>query len=358
VQNVICVEVALPWSVDCGKLSRVTGCDGKSYRRGITREFYADLGLAVEVDTDGLLEEYDRVRTQLNSKYGIAPLGRVLNSFAIRRELGPTRASEFIREFVQSLTKFLNYIHFAYTAFNPQKLPRTWLYPLDRKREEVPIVDFVRMIDSGYAHFCGDHYLNHTGSKLPLRLDSFSFPKTNAWGRLCNHADLRVYFKGDRCHLAISLADLLLSAIDDRTSKLWREDVERAIQQLFPRTQFKANRIDHLDDLRPLTREPLDFTPNLAHPIVFLLKELDAPGESKILEDSPLMAACCNLALQRDGSAKVFEPAYTNDAAVIRNGDILVYQGPRGRNQAKMIKGSGHDIEMFDRYYMLSRYKT
>lgn len=339
-------------------MPRVTGCDGKGYRRGFKKEFYADLGLAVEVDTDGLLEEYDKIRTQLNKKYDIVPLGRVLNSFAIRKELGPTRASEFICEFVQSLTKFFNYIHFTYTAFNSQKLPYTWLYPLDRKRQEISIVDFVRMIDSGYAHFCGDHYLNHTGSKLPLRLDSFSFPKTNAWNRLCNHSDLRVYFKGDCCNLAISLADLILSAIDDRTNQLWRENVETTIQQLFPKTQFKANRIDHLDDLRPLTREPLDFTPNLAHPIVFLLKELDAPGESKILENSPLMAACCNLALERDGCAKIFEPAYTNDAAQIRNGDILVHQGPHGRDQAKAIKGTGHDVEIFDRHHMLSKYKV
>ena len=339
-------------------MSLITGCDGKSYRRGVKREFYADIGLAVEVETDKLLDEYDKARIQLSGKYGITLLGRMLNSSAIRRELGPGRASQFILEFVQRLAKFFNYLHFAYTAFNPQKLPDAWLYPLDPKREKIPITTFVRMIDSGYAHFCGDHYLNRTGSKLPLRLDSFSFPKTNAWNRLSNYPDLRVYFKGDKCNPAISLADLLLSAIDDRTDRLWRENVEQTIEQLFPNTQFKANRIDHLDDLRPLTREPLDFTPNLAHPIVFLLKELGVPGESEILDDSPLMAACCNLALQRDGCTKIFEPTYTNDGTLIRKGDVLVYQGPRGREQAKVVKGSGHDVEILDRHQVLAMYKV
>lgn len=41
-------------------MSLITGCDGKSYRRGVKREFYADIGLAVEVETDKLLDEYDK----------------------------------------------------------------------------------------------------------------------------------------------------------------------------------------------------------------------------------------------------------------------------------------------------------
>lgn len=336
----------------------IAGCDAKDYRRGTNREFFANIGLTVEVDTNGILEMYDQTRSKLCEKYAIELPMRMVNATSVRRKLGPARASQFGRDFVQALTKFIDYIHVGYTAFNSRKLPYTWLYPLDPKRKQVGAEEFVRTINSGYAHFCCDYYITQTGSKLPVRLDSFSYPRTNAWARLQNYGDLKVYFKGDQCNVAIAMADLLLAAVDDGTAWLWRKNIETAIQAIFPQTQYKVSYISHIDDIRALTRTPLDFTPFVAHPIVFVVKEFDVAGEAEILEDSPLMASCCNLALERDGCAKIFEPRYTNDSTLIQKGDIFVHQGPNGREKIRVIEKAGHEVEVLNHHEVLSRFKV
>ena len=301
---------------------------------------------------------YDQTRTKLCGKYAIELPMRMINSTSVRRKLGPTRASQFGREFVQAMTKFIDYIHVGYTAFNSKKLPYTWLYPLDPKRIQVSAEEFVRTINSGYAHFCCDYYITQTGSKRPVRLDGFSYPKTNAWARLQNYSDLKVYFKGDQCNVAIAMADLLLAAVDDGTDWLWRNNIEKAIQAMFPQTQYKVSYISHIDDIRALTRTPLDFTPFVAHPIVFVVKEYDVAGETKILEDSPLVASCCNMALERDGCVKIFEPRYTDDPMLIQKGDIFVHQGPVGRDKIKVIEKAGHDVEVLNNHEVLSRFRV
>ena len=138
-------------------MSTIAGCDAKDYRRGTQREFFANIGLTVELDTNGVLDVYDQTRTKLCEKYGIELPMRMVNSTSVRRKLGPARASQFGRDFVQTLTKFINYIHVGYTAYNSKKLPYTWLYPLDAKRKQVGTEEFVRKINSGYAHFCCDY---------------------------------------------------------------------------------------------------------------------------------------------------------------------------------------------------------
>ena len=72
-------------------------------------------------------------------------------------------------------------------------------------------------------------------------------------------------------------------------------------------------------------------------------EEIEQASGRRIIEDSPLMDAVFDRAVDMYASVKFFDPNI--DAKVIKKGDITVYTGTKSENTALLLKRT-HDVEV------------
>ncbi len=312
------------------------------------------MGLGVLSSTSDLLAKYDAALDAVFREHRIRKDERMVNLHRLKTTVGVAAARQVVRDFLRRVIPEVSEGVFCYSVFPPRKIPFTYIYTQDPIRKRIGILDFIKMIQAGYALFVAHYYKEVCKGPASVMLDHFDFPIMRAWQQMDQHQDLAVYVRGDLCDPKISLADLLLDLVE---ADIWRLNFENAtltLRNLCPSAAVRVSCLMDIESMRPLTRTQTDLSRHIAHPIIFLAKE-DLPGEGKMLETSPLMFAARNMACELGGCAKIFEPG-PQDQRLIAKGDYFVYRGPVGKGVVKALKTSGHDIVEWNQHDLLSRY--
>jgi len=332
------------------------GVDSDLLKRGPLDQFIGDMGLAVLSSTVDLLSKYDEALDPVLRKYRIRRDERMVNLYSLKRNYSKAVARQVVRDFLRNMMTEISEVTFCYSVFPTRKIPFTWIYTQDPKRNKISIVDFVKMIQAGYALFVAHYHKVVYGGEAAVMLDNFDFPITRAWQELNLREDLGVYMKGDLCNPRISLADLLLDLVE---CDIWRLDFANAtstLRNLCPGVRIAPPKcLIDIDIMRPLARTQTDTSSRLAHPIIFLVKE-GLPGEGEMIESSPLMYAARNMACELGGCTKIFEPGPSDQRLIGKGTDYFVYKGPVGKGVIKGLRTSGHDVTEWNQHELLSKY--
>lgn len=278
----------------------------------------------------------------------------MLNLYTLKSTVGVAKARQISRDFLKAIMSEISEVTFCYSVFPTMKIPYTWIYTQDPMRKKISILKFVQMIQAGYALFAA-HHRKKLSPNLGVMLDHFDFPITQAWQEISAYSDVRVYVRGDLCNPRISLADLLLDLMECDIWRLNRQDALGVLKNICPTAKTEVECLSNIDIMRPLTRTQTDLSTHMAHPIVFLAKE-GLPGESKMLETSPLMCAARNMACELGGCAKIFEPGPVDQRLIGKGVDYFVHRGPIGRGVVKTLRTLGHDIYEWNQHDLLSKY--
>jgi hypothetical protein len=311
------------------------------------------MGLTVLATANDLLQKYDQAIDPVLRNHRVRKVERMMNLHSLKTTLGLAKARQVARDFLKAIISEVSQVSFYYSTFPTQKIPFTWIYTEDNVRKKINILNFVLMIQAGYALFAA-HQSKMKAINTGVMIDHFDFPITRAWRELSAYDDVKVYVRGDLCNPRISLADVLLDLMEYDIWNLNRPDAARTLQSLCPGVKTQADCLMKIDIMRPLTRTQSDLSPRMAHPIIFLAKE-DLPGESKMLETSPLMYAARNMTCELGGCAKIFEPGPV-DQRLIAKGDYFVHRGPVGNGVVRTLRSSGHDIIEWNQHDLLSKY--
>jgi len=265
----------------------------------------------------------------------------------------PENMVRFLKDFFISINDEIERIDIYCTRYNSKKLPYITVYGEDRPERKKP-VEFIRMISNGYPHVCAWRYLSHfSETECKIYLDYFESDRTPAMDFLSNFP-LNVLYKGDSCNCLLSASDLFIRLT---TLLLKNENADfnwrglKVLHSTFPwNDKTSANTLGGqtfiLKNVTPYSREAIDLSPYIKHPIVFIPHEspggLKAKEEQKLLESMPIYTKLLNFLFYIDGNFKFFSPV--NDVRLIKKGDYMLVMGKRGEEIFRYLVKGGAPI--------------
>lgn len=324
--------------------------DGKEFLRPAFRGVY---GVAVRLDSGRKFKSlYDRTIDDLCKKYKLKRQFSVYKSFRVLSELGYPNGPNFIQDFFEQVKDSLE-IDAYYTTIPSTKVPKVQKYGAHRTAmEQISPVEFLKELSSSYPHCCAWRYVNdHVEDTMtPIMIDHFEGELTDAWRAIRSLPNIKIFPAGDECNCYISTADFITKLIDlslyKSRMKLYVDGISKSLPKKLRNIRF----LDQLKFLAPISKEKIDISSKIAHPIVFLLKEglyseVVGPAKEKdVLWNSPLIARVLKMAYDLDGCAKSFD--INIDQKLIRKGDIFIYLGPKGREMGKYLVKLGYEIKL------------
>jgi hypothetical protein len=212
-----------------------------------------------------------------------------------------------------------------------------------------------------------------------LHIDNFNSRQTHAWDELINKAKPKIFPHGDECNPYIMIADIIAYLTD---AKLYNQKLglkRENLQKIWEDYGFQVD--THFLDINTQpaykwhSEDPIDTTPYLAHPLVFLLvDELEklqpnpppaTEEEDKPMSEGPPIAnpkekteeqrfkklvrhmepwyATAAYAYHKGGAAQLFN--YHIDRTKVQDGDVMVYIGNKSKELAESFSHM-YDVEI------------
>ncbi len=342
-------------------LMSVVAIDGKGFLRkgfrssdGKYSEFRAVLGTAVKTKAkDDFKEEYDKILGKLCKKYKMVRTREVLKSYDILSDLKYPKGPKFLEDFFKGIRDHVDSITIYYTTIPSTKIPRIKKYGADKTGVDfADPITFLKELEPSYPHCCAWRYINeHPEDALtPINIDYFEGELTDAWKQIRTLPNIRVYIAGDECNCYISTADIITKLVDLRLYKKRMTLYKTCISDCFPDYDCKIDFIDQLRFISPISREKIDISTKLAHPVIFILKEglhAEVVGPAKerdVIALSPLMNKVFDKSFEVDGCAKFFD--VSRDRKLIEDGDYFLCLGDKGLETANYLNNLGYKFQI------------
>jgi len=260
----------------------------------------------------------------------------------------------FLQEFFDYINSEIERIDIYCTRFNSKKLPYITIFGEDRPERKKP-VEFIRMISSGYPHICAWKYLSSFNkTKCTVYLDHFETYRTPAMDYLFKFPNISVLYKGDSCNCLISTADLFIRLtvllLKKRKAHFNWKGLKNLHSSFAWKDKISANTLGGqtfiLKNITPYTRQLVDLSQFIKHPVVFIPHEnpggLKAKEEQRLFENMPIYTMLLNFLFYVDGSFKFLDPI--KDSRLIKDGDYILVMGKRGEELFEYIRHGGYNI--------------
>lgn len=353
----------------------VVAFDTKEFNRGLDKTFFACLGVGVEIKNEqNFGKEYISSFEKISKDFGFNKTRKIYKAYDMGQRLGFRKAIAFWEKLLEEVQDFIVRLNVYYTILPPSKIKKVKMYGAQKSKvKEVDALDFLGRLNPAYVHCCAWKYMEDNVS-LPqsMLLDYFEYEVTEGWNALIERVKPKIYYHGDKCNPFISLADNLAMLVDVRLYRFYKnklrefyednlampvddrlyrkkiglsgENIVKAFEDIDVNVLASPIDLRHLKYVSPYRNQKIDTVPYIARPLIIVIpEEIKLASGRRIIEDSPLMDAILDKAVDMDGSVKFFDPNI--DAKVVKKGDIAVYIGPESEKTALLLKRT-HDIEV------------
>ena len=331
----------------------VVAFDTKEFNRGLGKTFFACLGVGVEIKNEqNFRQQYISSFEKISKDFSFNPTRKIYKAYDMGQKLGFGKAIAFWEKLLTELQDFIVKLNVYYTILPPSKIKKVKMYGAQKSRvKEVDALDFLRRLNPAYVHCCAWKYTQDNVS-LPqdMLLDYFEYEVTEGWNALIERVKPKIYYHGDKCNPFISLADIFVMLVDVRLYRkkigLSSENIVKAFEDIDVNVLASPIDLRHLKYVSPYRNQKIDTAPYIARPLIVIIpEEIEQASGRRIIEDSPLMDAVLDRAVDMDASVKFFDPNI--DAKVIKKGDIAVYIGPESEKTALLLKRT-HGVEVMN----------
>jgi hypothetical protein len=108
--------------------------------------------------------------------------------------------------------------------------------------------------------------------KTPIVLDFFQGELTEAWEQIRPLPNIQISL-GDDCNCYVATADVIAKLVDYRLFARRKKLYVTDIKECFPDFDIAVEFLDELRFIVPKTNQPIDISPKVIHPVIFILKE-------------------------------------------------------------------------------------
>lgn len=321
--------------------------DSKAFVRGSWR---GCLGACICYSHPASFEElYNNTLDSAFKKYGLGKEKDVYNSCDISELFGPRRDDflGFLEYFVKTIGNDRNVIlNVVYTTLTLALVPNGIPY-YGRGRyatKYFPAPKFLSDLSQYYPYICAWIVYKRAGlSRTAIYLDSLQGEITEAWKELIANHTVWILPNGDLCNPFISSSDLLVRYIDEKLFEIRGGLHSDVLEKLFENLGIEAriHYVGHneLDQIRPVEMYPLPLHFCYKRPMIFVLKEQLMEKEVEYVRKRRKLIYSLEKYACKVGSGYKFIE-YSKDYKLLKDGDHLIYLGPRGKEQAEYLINS------------------
>jgi hypothetical protein len=313
------------------------------------------LGIAVTCkDEKTFVESYKACMKTALEKLGIKTRRIVLKAYDISK-IVPERESEIIFPLLDCLNAQIEHIDVYYTRYNASKLPAITIYGKDQPTTKNP-VEFLRLISNAYPHNVGYFYLTQYPAKEveKMYIDHFESCYTPSWESLSHFAGLTVVYKGGNCNCLVSIADILLRVAVMELKKKHEDFRKEGLERVFSIFPWAKKVFIHelggntaiLRLMTPVNRRPIELTPFIARPLIFVptenLSGIQIKEERELFEALPVFDDLSNFLFLTKGSFKYFRA--DADLRIGKDGDYFLVLGENSDKLYAYLKNCGTNL--------------
>jgi len=321
--------------------------DSKAFVRGSWR---GCLGACICYANPASFDElYDSTLDSAFKKYGLTKEKDVYSSRDISELFGVKRNDflDFLEYFVKTIGSdkdvILNVVYTTLTiALIPKGVPYYGRGRYATKYFAVP--KFLSDLSQYYPYICAWIVYKRAGlTRTVVYLDNLQGEVTEAWKELIANHTVWVLPNGDLCSSFISAADLLVRYTDEKLFELkgglHSDDLERLFKSLGIGARIHYVGHNELDQIRPIEKYPLPLHFCYKRPMIFVLKEQLMEKEVEYVRKRRKLIYSLEKYACKVGSGYKFIE-YSKDHRLLKDGDHLIYLGPRGKEQAEYLTNS------------------
>lgn len=338
--------------------------------------FYSPLGVGVKFKDWEAFKKVCLKRTrELVGQFQISQKRVIYDAQSLKEELSHRRAIPFCDQLISELGNYIELVYFTYVVMPPADVPTIKIGGYKSPLREVKSAEFLRNLQPMFSYLTAWAYFGKPGAdETQIQLDSFSSKQTYAWDDLIARVKPKIFPHGDECNPYIMVADIIAYLTD---AKLYTQKLAlrpESLQTIWEPYGFQT--ATHFLDASSVSKyrwysdDPIDLTPYLAHPLVFLLvDELEKlqpnPPPEIEEEESPEVTpppipeekrfhklirrmepwyAAAAYAYHKGGAAQLFN--FHIDRTKVQDGDVMVYVGTRSKELAESFSHM-YDIEVF-----------
>lgn len=356
------------WKRLCMPLITHVGADAKPFSRTFRKHdpntgqlvstiFKGSMGVCLTIqDKQELLRTYDEAMDEIFKDANATREKTSYSSHELSGIFGARRDAyvDALEYFVQQLGKLTTLkINFVYTVLNTLLLKDGVKY-YGYGRSPVKIVtplEFLDAIDSYYSYICAWKVTkSYKIMGTNVLLDHFKGNITSCWSELLAHHRVTVIPNGDLCNPIISSADLCVRYFDEMMYQEHMPLSENSINQILESKNIQNGNVFYvgnpdLPDITPMERSLIRLDHYYPRPMVFILKEGVMQSETEYVKTRrPLIMKIEKYASDHDTGYKFID--YAKDAELLKDGDIVISLGPRGKEQFDFLTGIGYKLTM------------
>lgn len=271
----------------------------------------------------------------------------------------------FLESFVISIGTDPNLIlNLVWTTLSFDKLPKgVQYYGVGRYAvKTVSPNKFLEDLSQFYPYICA--WVVSKRGKIHntiVLLDDHHGEITTAWNELFKNHRIWILPNGDLCDPTISAADLCIRYFDEKLysirGRLCDEDLCKICDSLNIKAHVHYVGHPELEYLVPIERRSIPLHLCYKRPMIFILKEqLMAKEVEYIRKKRELLIAIERYSHEKSTGYKFID--YSKDHRYLRDGDHLIYLGPRGKEQVEYLKALRWNITDLSINDILKQYQT
>lgn len=333
-------------------------------------KFYTPLGVGVKFKEHGDFANVCLKRVdELAKEFELSQPRVLYDSYSLRAELSHKRAIPFCDKLVSKLTRYIDLLHFCHVVMPPDLYPTVTVGGYKSPTDEIRSAVFLRNLAPMFSHITAWSYFGiERDTEKEVLLDGFNSKDTEAWHTLITKTKPKIFPHGDECNPHIMLADIIAYLTD---AKLYSQKLalnRENLQAIWKPYGFEVDSHFLGYDTHTVygwhSDDPIDTSPYLAHPMVFLLiDELEKlqpnPPPTKEEEDMEELTesedsfnvtkeekrfsklvrrmdpwyAVTAYACYKGGGAQLFN--FHMDRTKVQDGDTMVYIGHQSKAMAE-----------------------
>ncbi len=325
------------------------------YRRDTTTAFKGCLGVCLTLqDSSSFKELYANLLNEVFVKIGKVRQKMAYSSHELSEIYGSDR--EGFLQGLESMVKGLGQstdlrINVVYTVLNTLIIPQGLKY-YGKGRYPIKTVKPLEFLDDLGAYYPYVAAWKVTKSYkivgTEVILDNFSGEVSQSWTELAHNHKVTVIPNGDVCNQFISAADLCVRYFDEKLADLRKPLNETSVTEIIADNEIKNGNVFYVGNpdipqIVPLEKRPIPLHNYYKRPMIFILKEGVIESETQFVKTRRnLMTKIQRYACEVETGYKFID--YSKDHELLKDGDMVICLGPRGKEQYEFLKSIGYDI--------------
>ena len=318
--------------------------------------FYTPLGAGVLVpDEQQFKEKFVKTTEELAKDFKLSSRKRLYSSTELKEILGPRKATPFCDKLIQSVGDGISTVFISYVVRPPATFPFTEVGGHKCPRREVKTELFLRQLGPQFSYMTAWSYFGIPRPPSEIHVDGFDGAKlTSAWDDLAPRRP-KVFPHGDECNPYVCSADMIAFLTDVKLYKSKLRLIPDNVKAVWSDYPFEVE-VRYLDvgtesKYAWYADQCIEIADYLARPMAFLLVDelaevvpQSVTTEQKFREMIMTMQPYFDLAEYAFLRGAAFQKFNSlQDTRKVKEGDTLVYIGPKSKATAEAIS---HMVEV------------